>query len=60
MGIVFPEEGGGFTWSRRFGHPTLGFVAGGLSWRVSPAVPFHVAALVGLGGVVAFVITVDE
>src|SRR5438874_13604212 len=28
VGINFPEEGGGFTWSRKFGHPTLGFVAG--------------------------------
>src|SRR5213076_1365604 len=28
VGINFPEEGGGFTWSRKFGHPTLGFTAG--------------------------------
>src|SRR5712692_2815209 len=28
VGIRFPEEGGGFTWSRKFGYPTLGFVAG--------------------------------
>src|SRR5438874_2420561 len=28
VGINFPEEGGGFTWSRKFGYPTLGFVAG--------------------------------
>jgi len=28
VGINFPEEGGDFTWSRKFGHPTLGFVAG--------------------------------
>src|SRR5438128_8282584 len=28
VGVKFPEEGGGFTWSRKFGHPTLGFVAG--------------------------------
>src|SRR5438309_9375417 len=28
VGIQFPEEGGGFTWSRKFGYPTLGFVAG--------------------------------
>src|SRR5947207_7044483 len=27
-GINYPEEGGGFTWSRKFGYPTLGFVAG--------------------------------
>src|ERR671937_341038 len=27
-GINYPDEGGGFTWSRRFGYPTLGFVAG--------------------------------
>src|SRR5213076_3259832 len=27
-GINDPDEGGGFTWSRKFGHPTLGFVAG--------------------------------
>src|SRR5439155_14752314 len=23
-----PEEGGGFTWSRKFGYPTVGFIAG--------------------------------
>src|SRR5437667_10271435 len=28
VGINIPEEGGGFTWSRKFGYPTLGFVAG--------------------------------
>src|SRR5207247_5465934 len=28
VGINFPEEGGAFTWSRKFGHHTLGFVAG--------------------------------
>src|SRR5437773_6879120 len=28
VGINYPEEGGGFTWSRKFGHPTLGFIAG--------------------------------
>src|SRR5438270_6580951 len=28
VGVKFPEEGGGFTWSRKFGYPTLGFVAG--------------------------------
>src|SRR5436190_13522699 len=28
VGINFPEEGGGFTWSRKFGYPTLGFIAG--------------------------------
>src|SRR5436190_18962723 len=28
VGIQYPEEGGGFTWSRKFGYPTLGFVAG--------------------------------
>src|SRR5437588_5054191 len=28
VGINFPEEGGGFTWSRKFGHDTIGFVAG--------------------------------
>src|SRR5437016_1508511 len=27
-GVNYPEEGGGFTWSRKFGYPTLGFVAG--------------------------------
>src|SRR3989440_7395541 len=27
-GINYPEEGGGFNWSRQFGYPTLGFVAG--------------------------------
>src|SRR5438105_6182215 len=28
VGVRYPEEGGAFLWSRRFGHPTLGFVAG--------------------------------
>src|SRR5437016_5893609 len=28
VGIHFPEEGGGFIWSRKFGYPTLGFAAG--------------------------------
>src|SRR5437899_2017859 len=28
VGINFPEEGAGFTWSRNFGYPTVGFVAG--------------------------------
>ena len=28
VGINFPEEGGGFTWSRKFGYDTLGFAAG--------------------------------
>src|SRR5438094_474708 len=28
VGINFPEEGAGFTWSRKFGYPTVGFVAG--------------------------------
>ena len=28
LGVIFPEEGGAFTWSRKFGYNTLGFVAG--------------------------------
>src|SRR5258707_6418622 len=28
VGINFPEEGGAFTWSRKFGYNTVGFVAG--------------------------------
>src|SRR5437867_7796367 len=28
VGINFPEEGGAFTWSRKFGYKTVGFVAG--------------------------------
>src|SRR5438128_3188759 len=28
VGINFPEEGGAFTWSRKFGYSTVGFVAG--------------------------------
>src|SRR6266853_6784536 len=28
VGIRQPEEGGGFIWSRRFGYPRVGFVAG--------------------------------
>src|SRR5213078_2682012 len=27
-GVNYPEEGGGFNWSRKFGYPTLGFIAG--------------------------------
>jgi MFS family permease len=33
---------------------------GGLLWHVSPALPFYVAGLIGLGGVLAFVVTVRE
>jgi len=33
---------------------------GGLLWEVSPALPFYVAAIVGLVGVIAFVATVKE
>jgi MFS family permease len=33
---------------------------GGLLWRVAPALPFHVAAGIGLVGTVAFALTVDE
>jgi MFS family permease len=33
---------------------------GGLLWRVSPAVPFFIAAAVGAVGVVVFLLTVDE
>ena len=33
---------------------------GGLLWRVSPALPFYVAGAIGVGGVVAFVVTVKE
>ena len=33
---------------------------GGLLWRVTPALPFHVAAAVGAVGVVVFSMTVDE
>src|SRR5438876_7453616 len=28
VGINHPLEGAGFTWSREFGYPTLGFIAG--------------------------------
>jgi len=28
VGVNFPEEGGAFTWSRKLGHNTVGFVAG--------------------------------
>lgn len=33
---------------------------GGLLWRISPSVPFRVAAAVGLVGTVVFIATVDE
>jgi MFS family permease len=33
---------------------------GGLLWRVSPHLPFHVAAGIGLAGALLFVVTVDE
>jgi hypothetical protein len=32
---------------------------GGLLWRSSPALPFFVAAAVGVVGVIVFVLTVD-
>lgn len=35
-------------------------VIGGLLWKISPAVPFVVAAIIGLLGTVIFAITVDE
>lgn len=35
-------------------------LVGGLLWQVRPALPFHVAAVIGLVGVVVFVRTVDE
>src|SRR5437667_3039307 len=28
VGVNFPEEGGAFTWSRKFGYNTVGFIAG--------------------------------
>src|SRR5438128_8276756 len=28
LGVNFPEEGGAFAWSRKFGYDTVGFVAG--------------------------------
>jgi MFS family permease len=33
---------------------------GGLLWRIDPAIPFYVAGTVGMVGVVAFVLTVEE
>jgi MFS family permease len=33
---------------------------GGLLWEVAPALPFHVAAAIGLVGTAAFALTVDE
>ncbi|MGQ0561698.1 MAG: MFS transporter [Gemmatimonadota bacterium] len=33
---------------------------GGLLWKVTPALPFHVAAVIGLMGTVVFALTVDE
>ena len=33
---------------------------GGLLWRESPALPFYVAAAIGMTGVIAFVFTVRE
>ena len=33
---------------------------GGMLWRIAPAVPFHVAAGIGLIGTAAFALTVDE
>jgi MFS family permease len=33
---------------------------GGLLWRLTPALPFYVATLLGIAGVVSFVITVEE
>src|SRR6266480_504657 len=28
VGINYPEEGGAFIWTRRFGYPTVSFIAG--------------------------------
>src|SRR5437868_9519653 len=28
VGVSYPEEGGAFIWNRKFGYPTLSFVAG--------------------------------
>jgi MFS family permease len=33
---------------------------GGLLWRISPSVPFRVAAAIGLVGTLVFIATVDE
>jgi len=33
---------------------------GGLLWRISPGFPFYIAGVIGIAGVVAFVITVKE
>jgi MFS family permease len=33
---------------------------GGLLWRISPAVPFRVAAVIGFAGTLVFIVTVDE
>ena len=35
-------------------------LVGGLLWRISPAVPFHVAAAIGFVGTIVFAFTVDE
>src|SRR5438093_13313313 len=46
VGINFPEEGGAFTWSRKFGYPTLGVIAGccylcnGIVWPIVIALAF--------------------
>jgi MFS family permease len=33
---------------------------GGLLWKIAPAVPFHVAAGIGLVGTAAFALTIDD
>ena len=46
--------------ARSFGWLVAAFVGGGLLWRVSPAVPFYLAAGIGAVGVFVFAATVDE
>src|SRR5438067_4485022 len=56
VGINFPEEGGAFIWSRKFGYPTLGFAAGcaylgkGIVSTVFISLAFALYTAEGFGG----------
>src|SRR6266513_5266779 len=44
VGVNYPEEGGAFIWNRRFGYPTVSFVAG-CSYLIEGIVGLGVLAL---------------
>src|SRR6266513_6461242 len=44
VGVNYPDEGGAFIWNRRFGYPTLSFVAG-CSYLIEGIVGLGILAL---------------